>query len=233
MTIFETTLKFCQILLLLGVPTSKVPAQQVKDWLIVPKVRVGPITASSTEKTLRENFGDSYVSTFRADGEVQSLERGTIIYRNDDSRVVAVSWRNQRNLSDPDTVTVFCFAYHDTNTPWRTTSGISSTTTLREVEAINGRPFTLSGSKRELRGTVISWRGGKLEQEVGGGIKIGLWPDDQDLKKLTQEERKSLDPDEISSDTAVLQKLNPMVDRLVFTFPKEARPSTVLKLKRR
>jgi len=201
--------------LLLG----SVAAQQAPhDWLIVPGVRVGPITASSTEAGLREVFGTRNVHTRRADAEVVTGLTSTLIY-SDPSKALGISWAGIH----PEAIS-FCFGHNEEAGAWKTSSGIRCGTTLRELEAFNGRPFTLSGYSGDRGGTVLSWDGGRLDAELGGALKIavaprgGRWRDGLSYAALAK-----LNGATVQSDDATLQELNPSVYSMTFRFVRTNR----------
>lgn len=210
------------VIMIALVPRGAVPQQAPNDWLIVPNVRVGPITASSTERSMRETFGAESVISTPGHGDVKTDSPVTLIYKDDLSRVIGLFWRGKGSQAHPDRI-LFCFGHHPPG-PWRTASGIGCGTTLRELEAINGRSFTLLGYGRDHSGTVTSWQGGKLDRELGpkGAMEIALSPNDTDwLNGLTPAERRSvLEDKEIHSSDPVIQRLNPVVYEMVFKFPE-------------
>ena len=214
--------KPCSAIALFGLLSSDArPQQPANDWLIVPNVRVGPITASSTERSLREAFGDKSVEKsppFGAEGPIQA---GALIYPKDLSRVISVTWRGKGERELPDTI-AFCFGFHTSR--WHTPSGIGCDTTVRELESLNRGPFTLSGYGRDNSGTVMSWQSGALERELApkGALEIAVSPGQRDwMTNLTPEERRTVFGDnEIRSGDPVIQRLNPVVYKIIFKFPE-------------
>ncbi len=63
------------------------------DWLIVPGVRVGPITAGTAPTKLAEMFGEANVQP----GEIQRQEGppriGTVVYRDEPARRLEIIWQ--------------------------------------------------------------------------------------------------------------------------------------------
>ena len=196
---------------------------QENDWLIVPNVQVGPIRASSTEASLKETFGKKSIQSLRGGGDYRTDSVVTLVYADDTSRAIGLSWRDNKKLRYPERIWL-CFGFTDVPGQWRTASGIRCNTTLRELEVINGGPFTMSGYGRDGAGTVTSWQGGRLDSELGpkGAIEIALGPKDRYfMEKLTPLERQTLhEVREISSSDSLMQRLNPVVGKIVFSFPK-------------
>jgi len=196
--------------------------QPPHDWLIEPGVRVGPITASSTGAILEEAFGKRVVITQRVSGEIETDGRMTLVYRDDPSKALGVSWFGKGPHSHPQTVS-FCFGDNEKIGAWRTTSGIRCGTTLRELQALNERPFTLSGYSGDLGGTVLSWGGGRLDSALGGtnsgALEISVAPRNRRWRdRLSDAERARLNGATLQSDEPTIQALDPAVYRMVFRF---------------
>jgi len=151
----------------------------------------------------------------------------TLIYRDDLARVISVHWTEDRRQKHPESVS-FCFGFPGVTGAWQTASGIGCGTTLRKLEDLNGRPFVLTGYDRDLSGTVISWQGGKLEQELApkGSFEVSVAPDDKNWRdKLTGAERAALAKDRIWSSDPIIQRLTPVVYRMVFRFIESEKKS--------
>ena len=202
-------------------------SQPSYDWTIVPNVRVGPIQASSTPTSLQEAFGPKSIVT-----ETYKYEHGpighatggkvSIVFRNDLSRVLAVEWAGGKGTEHPRRVFI-CVGLEDGMCQWRTATGIGVGTSLRELEARNGRLFRLLGLEGDGSGTIRSWDGGKLEQELGSPdtFELHLRPDSWRNweKKLKPQERRSIaSRDMILSSDPALQILNPRIGSMVFYF---------------
>ena len=143
------------------------------DWLIVPGVRVGPITASTTVTDLRRIFGASNVKDepiYLGEG---FEEPGTVIYSPDKARSVAILWHDPADKRGPNRI-YLCRGVVK-NCRWHTAGGITMGTNLRLLKKLNGRSLLMSGFDWDYSGTVISWEGGKLESP-GGRLWVRLSP---------------------------------------------------------
>lgn len=207
------------LLLALALPADRV------DYRIevAPEFRVGPITARTTRADLNRLFGEASVKddiVYVGEGETAP---GTFVNQDDPARVLAILWRDSPSPKIPSSVRI-CDQYRASACRWRTASGITYGTTLKELERLNRRPFRLMGFAWDYEGTVVSWQGGWLEKEarVCGRLMLRLRPDP--LVVQSQEWRQVGGDSEFSSGHPAMQKLNPRVyDMLVdFTYPSVA-----------
>jgi hypothetical protein len=91
-------------------------------------------------------------------------------------------------------------------------------TTLKDLERLNGRAFTLAGFAWDREGMVTSWEGGKLSG-LTKGLLLRLRP--RDGAPLSDEESRSvMGAEAFSSSNPVMQKANPEVFAMEFQFPK-------------
>lgn len=140
---------------LLAAALAPSPAAAGPDPL-PPFACAGPFAADTDEARLIRLFGRSNV-VFRtvpaAEGE---MVKATVLFPKDRARRVEITWLDEKKRRRPAEVLVY-----DPG-PWRTPEGIGIGATLAEVEAANGRPFTLAGFGWDYGGTVLDWDGGRL-----------------------------------------------------------------------
>jgi hypothetical protein len=198
---------------------------QTNDWLIVPGVRVGPLTASSGRADLERIFGAAAIVDRAIDMGDNSSRPGTVVYPDDPSEALAIVWRDETRTL-PEQVLVCYGLMRGAACKWRTASGIGMNTSLRDLENANGRPFLLLGFERDFAGTVMSWEGGKLarEFEETGRLVLRLMPktsgDGQFIPLLTGSEEAAVLAERIPSDHPAMHKLNPGVYSILVVFPR-------------
>jgi len=180
-------------------------AQQTHDFLIVPGVRVGPVTKKSTESDLKRVFGAANVLHEALMVRDADPYPGLVIYSrphyHPSNRLLEVIPDGQGRAHS---VSI-------SSQRWRTSSGIRLGMTASELEQINGKPFRLYGFGWDFQGGVMSWEGGKLEG-VKFSISFYLYPSQKptgDWRSiLSPEEYESVEgPKEILSDHPVMRKL--------------------------
>jgi hypothetical protein len=186
--------------------------------VIVPGVRVGPITRSSTEADLRKAFGADAVKSKDIDIGEGVTQPGTVIYEGIAGKTLAVLWKENR-LS----AVVICYHEHSGKCLWRTSDGLGFGTTLRDLERRNGKPFELLGFHWDYSGSVTSWQDGKLAGFLKGPGRLTMMLNASAKAEagLSQDEAQSVagDKDFLSSHP-VMQKLNPAIYSLQMVWPE-------------
>jgi len=206
---------------------------QVKnDWLIVPGERVGPIHADMTRTQVAEVFGAKNLK----DG-ITSDEEGNyrivIAFPQDPARQLQLEFDQHSHKLGLITVCPTTV----TGCRWHTMQGITTGTSLKELEYLNGRPFHLAGFAWDYSGTVTNWNHGTLthslasqhpcrKDEIGVGLALNVAKQDS---KLSDQEREwisqtSGDADWLSS-ARQMRGLNPVVTgmfvRLICNFDRD------------
>jgi len=125
----------------------------------------GPFTRDSDERKLAQVFGAANVE--RADIPVGegNTEPGTAIFAKDPAKRIDILWHDA--YARPNVVIVrngsaWPVAVTGLDKP------IANGLTLAEIEAMNGKPFTLTGFGWDLGGYTNNWDGGRLDKPLGG-----------------------------------------------------------------
>jgi hypothetical protein len=210
-------------LLCLPLPAQSPPP--VNDWMIVPGLRVGPIAAGTVRADLPSLFPKDAVEDDEIELDEGMLQSATLIYKNDSSQSLAISWEGKELGAHPKQVFV-CHGLRRGGCRWQTSGGIRFGTSLSELEAMNGGPFTLSGFGFNYGGNVLSWDNGKLSKlDCGGRVVLTLDGERSGSSRyavpMTPEEVHAVRGDRpISSSTPAMRKLNPRVVGILFQFPR-------------
>lgn len=192
----------CSRGLLAGTPNN--------DWLIVPGLRVGPLTSKTTRVDLAGIFGSKNVVDQDVTVGDEGPMPGTVVHGRHPAESLVIIWHEDRFLAS----IFFCFPQPPTgirqeSCRWHTQEGISFGTSLKQLEKLNGRPFKLLGFGWDEKGTVLSWEGGDLEHALQG--RCG----ELSLHVVPEESREALRGDRLfTSDIAGMQVLNPRVRRM-------------------
>jgi hypothetical protein len=163
-------MRFAQWVLAVAIFAAPAVAQK-NDWLIVPGQRVGPVTATTSRADLDAVFGKENVQERNPDVS-GGPEAATVVYPNDASAALAVTWDRER----PAAIRI-CFGTQTGPCRWRTASGIRIGMSIRELDKLNGKSFQVDGFNQE-QGKVSSWRHGALEEDPAacGHLVVGLAP---------------------------------------------------------
>ncbi len=203
------------------------------EWQVVPDVRVGPVTRTSTEISLIASLGKDAIKQdiVLDDGETQPA---LVIYKGDPTRQLEVVWN--RDVPAHPAFVEICRGFLPSPPPcrWRTAEGVGLGTTLRELERLNRNPFIMVCGSTDEGGTVMSFEGGALSSFIhksepepwnSHGLILQLVPrldeKGEDIPKLGDEERAQVygtDKD-LPSSNPVLQKINPYVAKFSVIFP--------------
>lgn len=126
-----------------------------------------PVAWDATEADLKTTFGADKVEYRDLGGPEGEELPGTLVNGDDPRRRLEVVWADAAARAKPEMLrllSLFDERAEATVAPdWTMPSGLKVGLTLSEVEAINGRPFRLSGFGWDYGGMVLDWEGGALE----------------------------------------------------------------------
>lgn len=172
-------------------------------WLIVPGKSVGMIDRQATQASLKKSYGSR-----AAPDEEHILDEqgagteGWILYSKDPNRRVEI-------VLSPE---------HTPKEAWlkgrvskfKTKEGLTLGMTLKELEALNGKPFELLGFGWDYGGFVSSWSGGKLAGVYSKEkIAIQLGAREDVWKKLKKDEIGAVSGESaFSTNSDLIQRLD-------------------------
>lgn len=125
----------------------------------------GPFARDADERRLAQVFGAANVE--RADIPVGegNTEPGTAIFAREPARRIDILWHE--SYARPNVIII----RNGSTWPVAVTGldkPVANGATLAEIEALNGKPFTLTGFGWDQGGYSNGWDGGRLEKPVGG-----------------------------------------------------------------
>lgn len=150
-----------------------------RDSLIVPGIRIGGVTRTTSETDLIALYGTAAVrrdSVYVGEGE---FEPGTLVFPDSPAQLEII-WQDS-SAKCPRHVLA-----RQPQSPWRTAGGAGIGAHLRDIVRENGRPFKFSGFDWDYSGYVSDWGGGALD---GLSARFG-WPE-----QLSQ----GVDPDKMAT----------------------------------
>ncbi|MFG1202052.1 hypothetical protein V5F29_06630 [Xanthobacter aminoxidans] len=173
-----------------------------------PFACTGPFAADTDEAALIRTFGRANVvfrSVPAAEGE---MVKASVLFPDDPARRVEIIWLDEKKRRRPGDVIVY------NPGPWRTAEGIGIGATLAEVEAANGKPFTLSGFGWDYGGSVLDWDGGRLAKSTGCRLQLRFEP--------TAAYQGDVDGDrEFRSDNKDMRAAKPVVYQMLLSYGGE------------
>lgn len=137
--------------------------------------------------------------------------RGSIIFPN--SKKQAFVYFHDENIVD---VTI-----KGESSDWKTNSGLYLGMSLKEVQAINAKNFTMSGFNWSHGGSVVSWEGGKLTGDSSLS-HLAVFSNISNKHLGLSDEAYTSISGEIEFDVRHpdIQKLNPKLDLISIVIPK-------------
>jgi len=120
----------------------------------------GPFGPTGTHESIVAHFGAGNVVFDQIAGDEGTYPEATVIFPTDPARRLAIVWRDIDGQQTPN----YIFVPEDSR--W-SLSGLRTNMTIAEVEALNGRPFTLGGFDEIDRGAIQDFEGGKLSLTAG------------------------------------------------------------------
>lgn len=192
--------------------------QAEDDRIIEPGERVGLLTEQTSPESLVAALGAASLEDREVPLGDGLTEPSTVVFPSDSAQRLNVFWGREDGRLLPCRVEL----RGDTSL-WRTSEGVTLGTTLKELEALNGRSFRLFGYGTEGFGTVQSWEGGNLGKRFGSW-RSGNWMESQRMiVRLTPSKPDFGDSvylsvvaeSEFPSDHWGMQDLNPAVFHLI------------------
>lgn len=184
------------------------------DWLIVPGQRVGPITRATTRADLTRFFGEANLKDEKIHLVEGEYGEGTWVYPRDAKKKLAVVWKDKSHKQ------IELVKITGSNSAWHTATGITLGTRLKQLETINGKPFSFSGFGWDYGGNVTGWNGGTLDKPPYN-FSVRLSEDTARFRQLPQDQQESVMGDqELWSNAAVPQKVDPWVGEMIVSFAR-------------
>ncbi len=213
------------ILLLFTLLSSFVYAKD--NYVIVPGVRVGIITASTTESDLVKLYGIENVQSQTSLNDQYEMTRQTILFPFDFKKRIQIFWAKGNSHTGPELVRI-----EGTNSLWHTNGGIFLGMSLSQLESMNGIPLHLTGFHPDYPGIITDCGYGKLkflgfqtpegEDVYGRLMTLRLYLPIDNNALITKEELQSISgPGIYSSDNEIMKKCGPVVKQMDITFLKE------------
>jgi hypothetical protein len=179
-------------------------------WHIIPGRSAGSVTATSSEAALAKHYGAAAVKPIRVELGEGETTPGTVLFPGDSLQRAEIIWQDTIGLSRPSRLVL-----RGSRSRWTVGPNISLGTSLKDLERINGRPFTLAGFGWDYAGVITEWGGGALDSALAG-VKLYLDPGPAQYQSAPYSQ--VLGDRDYSSALAPMQQLNPRVAQIFVDF---------------
>ena len=182
---------------------------------IIANKQVGPVTSTSTWKDVAAIVGTAYVEEGKVYVGEGNYLPATIVYPGHPNRTLKIVWKDgPKATATPDSVWLM-----GKETEWRTPNGITLGTGLSRLEKLNGKPFNLLGFAWDFGGMITNWNNGNLESQLQN-VSVRLMIPEVDEKNVGFDATTQIMGDvQLSSGHPLFMQQEPVIDRIVVTFP--------------
>lgn len=185
------------------------------NFYCIPGIQAGTVKANSSEASLKELLGAENVvrdSVYIGEG---FYEKGTTLFKGTPEEA-QILWKDTINFAKPDNVLIR--PAEGKPNEWLVEGGIKIGMTLKELEKINGKSFSVSGFGWDYGGFVADWKGGKLDGKDGVSNFVLRFGYDYNDEKLNMFADKVMGEGPFPSNNPAMQKLNPKVVEISIRF---------------
>lgn len=201
---------------LLSWRAPQAPVASASRWLILPGGAAGgTLDRSTSESSLIRQFGPANVIPHPFDLGEGETRPGTELFPHDPLRRIEILWSNPVERKAPEK-----FQISGDRSLWHTVHGITLGTTLKYLQALNGRPFRLAGLAFDYSGTVVTWSSGRLQSDFGmnrGTCWVWIRLDRAIPASQSGAYRSIMGDGVFSSSLPLMQRLNPAAYNIIWS----------------
>jgi hypothetical protein len=214
-------MRFAIALVLLAAPS--VAMGQGNDFVLVPGLRVGPLTGSAVKADVPRLFPGATVKDDELELDEGYVLQATFVNREKRPESMAIVWSSDGH---PKQV-YLCRGRGRGECKWHATApggNIGVGVKMLDLEKINGKPFTIHGFGYGYGGNIEAWDGGKIEKfDCNNSLLLGVDGvrnrEGDFTVSITSEEKQSFSGNRsIPTTNEGLRKLNPAITDVVFNF---------------
>ncbi|MCA0246111.1 MAG: hypothetical protein LCH93_05780 [Proteobacteria bacterium] len=176
----------------------------------------GPFARDADESTVAAAFGAANVTRAEIPIGEGYTEPGTVVFASDDAKRIEILWHDSTARTRPATVIFRKGSTRRIAIAELPDRPVALGATLEEIEAMNGKPFSINGFGWDLGGRATGWHGGRLAHPVGGCTLL-LGFDHAPDAPPDALEKVNGDVDLLSSDAA-LRQVKPVVVEMMLSW---------------
>ena len=150
-----------------GAPEGPLAGPGVRLYLVTPGGVLAVIRPETSEQSLRDLYGNARVRRAWVPLATGDSAPGTVLFPEDSLRRLEVVWDDTARRRVPRVA-----RFAGRRSDWMVGRGLTLGLSLREVERLNGGPFTLAGFEWAGEGLVMSWRGGSFNRPPPGAQRV-------------------------------------------------------------
>jgi hypothetical protein len=171
----------------------------------------GPFAKDTDHKRLVSSFGQSNVARETVYVEGDGFP-ASIVFPKQPNRRLEILWWNEKARRRPATIQA-------DGAGWIGPKGIRVGMTLGEVEALNGRPFTLLGFGWDFGGRISEWKGGAFDHLPGDCQLIVFFSEEENVDEAAS--LKVAGDQEFGSNQNEMKAVKPKVVRIGLGYPQQ------------
>ena len=202
------------------------PEGAADDLTIVPGLKVGAIAADSTEDQLKGIYGAVNVQDALVDNGEGKRLAGAVIFPNDPRKEIEVIWKDGVQKQGVNQIWLRSSCSPLCQSDWALGNGLAIGSTLQDLQRLNGGAFTMANFKGRTGGWVQSWNNGLLDATLNssGTVIVRLTGPGQGGSLTPGDQITLAQFDTLSSDSQILQNLNPTVSEMRLEFQSGGQP---------
>ena len=150
-----------------GAPEGPLAGPGVRLYLVTPGGVLAVVRPETSEESLLQSYGAGRLQRGWVPLANGDSAPGTVLFPEDSLRRLEIAWSDTARRRLPRLV-----RFSGARSDWMVGRGLTLGLTLREVERLNGGPFTMAGFEWAGEGLVMSWRGGSFNRPPPGAQRI-------------------------------------------------------------
>jgi hypothetical protein len=150
-----------------GAPEGPLAGPGVRLYLVTPGGVLAVVRPETSEESLLESYGAGRLRRGWVPLANGDSAPGTILFPEDSLRRLEIAWADTAHRRLPRVV-----RFSGARSDWMVGRGLTLGLSLRDVERLNGGPFTMAGFEWAGEGLVMSWRGGSFNRPPPGAQRV-------------------------------------------------------------
>jgi hypothetical protein len=173
---------------------------------------------TTDQAALVKRFGRENVVNAKLDGAEGETIQGTVVFPKDPKRRLEIYWADTAKKRGLGSIAIKDKSEWLVKVPGGARPTVGLLTSIDELEEVNGRPFQISGFGWDMGGNTTGWKGGKLDQKIGGCFFSARF--DPDPKAKEKALAKVSGEKDFGSSDAALRAVKPTLSSISLGWPQ-------------